>query len=233
MNTRLKLLSVFFILPFYIFPQAKCYYFDQSTRIAYNVIDSTLYTGTCSSEFKNGKQKFICGFENGVILYSKSWNKKGILVDSTIYLNGFKKQKSFKFYETGELKEESTLYLSDKTLAGMDVYESEGNYITYWKNGKKQFETVYYNKSKNFVSEFYENGNLKSEGIYISVDTTKMLGISKADSIHNYYRENGTIKRIESWSKGKMVGISTDFNEDGSIKRKEEYENGNFIRYIK
>ena len=71
------------------FAQSDCFTIDKQTGLAYNKNDTILYTGICDDYYRNGKTKYICQFENGKILSNRGWNKKGILMDSSIYFDGY------------------------------------------------------------------------------------------------------------------------------------------------
>ena len=228
MTKKVKIIILITIIPIIGFSQEDCFFFDNETNMAYNIADSSLYTGTCFKEFWNGHKKSLCEYKKGIIQLSKRWNRKGILIDSTIYLNGYKRQKFFRFYRSGELKEVGTTYLSDEKVLGADFYDNEGLHIYYYKYGKKKREIEYYkDHNKHFAKVYYENGNLMSTGLFISNSKdSKGFGVYRPDSVHNKYRENGTIKTKITFSNGKQHGPTIYFNEDGTIEKKEEYKEG-------
>jgi antitoxin component YwqK of YwqJK toxin-antitoxin module len=228
MIKTIRFLMLFSIIPIIGFPQENDIFFDNETNIAYSKVDSSLFTGAYFETFRNGQKKFLCEYKKGIIQLMKRWNKKGVLIDSTIYLDGDKRQKHFRFYKTGEIKEVGTTYLIDDKVLGMDLYENEGTHTFYYKNGKKKSEIDYYKgQNKEFISVYYENGNLMSSGLFISnPKNTKGIGILLQDSVHNEYRENGTLKTKTTYSNGKQDGPTIYYKEDGTIERKEEYEEG-------
>jgi antitoxin component YwqK of YwqJK toxin-antitoxin module len=215
-------------LPSLFYAQKKCYFLDRETRLAYNKADSTLYTGKCIRTYRNGKMKSMCLFQDGIIQYGCGWSRKGILLDSAYYLDGFNRFKSFRYFENGLPSEESTLYLYKKRKEDRGIYQNEGTHIVYWKNGKKKTEN-FYDKEKGSIlfSQYYLNGNLKFRGVLVPKDTTsKSFESLVLDGIHYYYHRNGNIESEMTFKRGKQHGTTVYYDENGNFLRKEEYEDG-------
>jgi antitoxin component YwqK of YwqJK toxin-antitoxin module len=227
MYTRLILLITVILIPELVISQDKCFYIDETTDLAYSVTDSTLYSGICSDSYRNGNMKYCCKFKDGVIKYSKAWSRKGVLVDSTIYLNGDDKMITYTFYKTGELKEYGTSFKTGKKTLGLDNYDNEGTHIMFWKNGNKKSEVKYYNdRTKTFLTRYYKNGNLKYTGLFYEKNADSgMISALKRDSIHCEYNKDGILIKKQTYVKGKLNGLTSYYDINGNLQKTEMYKN--------
>jgi antitoxin component YwqK of YwqJK toxin-antitoxin module len=166
------LLTFLFIFIYQIVSaQADCYYFDDKTDIAYAKKDSFPYTGNCDEYFSDGKLKYCCVFEGGIIKSQKKWNKKGIIIDSIVYINGFKEYTEFRFSDEGQLKQKITVKklgnIKTKLKGEFDFYPVQAEAISYYKNGNIWIIENYENRTLNGISRyFYKNGQLNEEKRY-------------------------------------------------------------------
>jgi len=220
-----QLFTIFAILYIYpVFAQSVCFRVDSITGIAYDLTDSSLYSGSCSHGYKKGGLRYYCLYEDGVKKYSTRYNKKGTLVDSIIYLDGDKRYTEYKFSRKGVLRYSGTYYTSERDF--MDVLENEGLHVKYDKEGNKNWETMYYNDSL-YKKSFYKNGNLKSEGLYCKTDTVAGSLITlKPDGVHKFYREDGFLERTEKYIIETREKVVIYYNEDNTIKKKAVYIKG-------
>jgi antitoxin component YwqK of YwqJK toxin-antitoxin module len=72
-----------------------CFRIDSVTMIAYDNQTDSLYTGDCVDHYNNGQLRCRTIFENGIVKTSKNWDKKGNLLDSIIYNEGFFKSSEY------------------------------------------------------------------------------------------------------------------------------------------
>jgi antitoxin component YwqK of YwqJK toxin-antitoxin module len=130
------------------------------------------FSGYCNNYFKDGKLEATCYFENGIILSSKSWDKSGLLLDSTIFLDNESKILLFSFYKNGKIEDQGTFTLKKNYLktffhGKIDYYAINGHYISYFKNGNKSFEGDFVNDIKNGTFKYYnKKGLIVAERVY-------------------------------------------------------------------
>jgi S1-C subfamily serine protease len=131
-----------------------------------------------------------------IITFDKNKNPKGKVKD---------------FYLNGKLQWEGYLSFMDKYDNSLDI--TEGTCTFYSKEGKKE-RTDYYEKNKTIKPSlfyfYYPNGNLQSK-------ISKELESGFKDGKSIWYHNNGEIKSIGFYSKGKANGLFTWFKEDGEI----------------
>ena len=224
-----NILLAFMLSSFIIQSQENCFYIDSLTYLAYDKVDSTLYSGVCSDAYKNGKHKYLCEFENGIIKYGLGWNKKGVLIDSTFYVDGYMYFTEHHYYSDGTLRFQGTFQFSKKNDKNVIYYDGIGNHVWYRKNGLKKTECFYLENGLHYYSDYYKNGKIESTGYYYRKDSIKDISLLKKDSVHCYYRKDGTIERETSYSNGKKHGKAKFFYENGTIKEIRTYKNGKFI----
>ena len=121
------------------------------------------------------------------------------------------------FYITGELQGEFNPVYIDKYDGKNSRFK--GNFTTYYKSGKKEFEGFYNDSSKihGVHTGYYESGSKKIETHYKN-------GIPEGE-MKSFY-ENGKVKNITIFSNGIPNGEHLEYYESGNIEAKGSYING-------
>lgn len=151
--------------------------------------------GNFYSYNKEGKLETIEFYNEGKLMYSQELNENGIVIETSNYKyefgkpESFKKSQTFEFYDNGDLKSENLL--NGDNEKDIEIYKE------YYPNGFLKIEKNTINGFKNGIyREYYENGNVKYEGIF-----KNHIPIKK----QYFFNENGLLKKIEVWKKGKLI----------------------------
>ena len=151
----------------------------------------------------------------------------------------FRKVQDLFWYDTGE-KQKAFNYVYDVLNDGVFFHKngqkkSEGKYKndkrdgvwTSWNNGIKYLETTYENglktqkslfsENKVIVTNFYENGQDKSRGVWID---------DKKDGIFSWWHENEVLSAIVQYKDGVLHGKAIYNYPNGQRKQYVEYING-------
>jgi len=97
--------------------------------------------------------------------------------------------------------------------------------------------------AQNVVTEKWDNGNKKSEGIIIGNGTTvanetkeqqaqRTSALIKDGKWMNWY-ENGTVRSEEHYNKGEMTGVWKSYNENGAIESELNFTTGKAVNFHK
>jgi antitoxin component YwqK of YwqJK toxin-antitoxin module len=155
--------------------------------------------GNFYSYNKEEKLETIEFYFEGKLMYSQEFNDNGILIETSNfkYENGspssFRKVHTFQFYQNGDLKSEN--------LVNYDNTTEIEDYKEYYPSGFLKLNKYTVNGNKNKVyKEFFENGNVKYEGFFKNDYPIKK---------QYFYNENGTIMKIETWKKQKLIKTET------------------------
>ena len=186
-------------------------------------------------------QKGICleetGYKNGVLngFYIRELEDKSIEQGS--YTNGKRNPTTIKteFYTNGMLKEQTHYYNGIK----------DGESFTYYPNGKRHEEMMFYDGMKVLGYKCYHpNGLLKEESFYSNgrkdgfsttyrEDGTKMTEAhyknGVLDGAYLEYDECERLMKRSYYKAGRLNGISETYDKDGTILSKEIYTNGQKI----
>jgi|JI7StandDraft_1071085.scaffolds.fasta_scaffold62418_3 antitoxin component YwqK of YwqJK toxin-antitoxin module len=231
--TKFCFLFLIFYLQFHTKSNGQCDCFtnDTSKSLVYNKADSSLYTGTCNEYYRKGNPKGVCDFQDGIIKSCRYWNKKGKLIDSIIYLDGYAKILTYNFYSTGQLKHTGSYEYFKTINSQKNLYVEIGTHKYFRENGNKKNEVDYKNCGNTmYQKEYYKNGNLRFSGTFYKEDTShRIITILLHDSTHNTYRKDGTIESSINYKKNKKQGISKSYYSNGSIKEERTYVDGTFI----
>jgi len=222
---------VFFSLPNYLFGQLN-YPFFFNKEVAYNKFDSSLYTGNYDELYRNGNIKYYNEFEKGLIKLHKYWDKKGNLIDSIIFIDGYKQYFEYRFYKNGFLKS-SGVYQFNKTIEDeVKTHTPKALHTTYYKNGNRKFENFYYEDRTHRRTTYYnEYGIIQYSGVYID-SSIRSKGFSQIieDSLHYVYNKNGFLQAEKSYVNGKKHGKWIFYNENFNIKVIKIYKDGKLIK---
>jgi hypothetical protein len=75
---------------------------------------------------------------------------------------------------------------------------------------------------------YYENGQIRCRGKWLDVSTMNIT--PKRANKWEYFYENGMLKRVELYEKGKLNGEIINYEEDGICSSIEIWRKGKFIR---
>jgi len=138
--------------------------------------------------YENGQLKFDDFFTAGEPdRIWKSYNEEGVLIQSTSYKKGVKNG-DFKIYrDNGKLEVEGA-YLNDKL---------HGTYKYYFPNGQLWFEIRYENGQRwEIIGNYDMEGNVKEKGT-----------LQDGEGTVYYYHQDGRLREIITYKKGKVVEI--------------------------
>ena len=139
------------------------------------------------------------------------------------------KESSGSFYCLEEFKD----YIEASDLKGY-IFEEVQDSNTFIPEPEPEIEEIE-------EKEYYENGNLKHEGLtrlglrvkewkfYYENGKLQFIGDYKygeQDGIWKIFYENGNIKNIANYDYGKLVGLVRNYEEDGKISSTTYYEEG-------
>jgi antitoxin component YwqK of YwqJK toxin-antitoxin module len=154
-----------------------------------------LMQGNFYNYYENGNLEMQEFYFEGKLKMSQSFNEKGFVEEINNIEYRIKKKleletKNHKeFYENGDLKIENIIVEEEN-----DIIEY---YKEYYRNGFLKTEKTLKNNSKNGIyREYFENGNAKYEGKFND---------DKPIEKQYFYNENGTILKIETWKKNRMI----------------------------
>lgn len=154
-----------------------------------------LMQGNFYNYYENGNLEIQEFYFEGKLKMSQSFNEKGFVEEINNIEYRIKKKleletKNHKeFYENGDLKIENIIVEEEN-----DIIEY---YKEYYRNGFLKTEKTLKNNSKNGIyREYFENGNAKYEGKFND---------DKPIEKQYFYNENGTILKIETWKKNRMI----------------------------
>lgn len=118
------------------------------------------------------------------------------------------------YFENGQLKS-----------AGATIEKKKNGYwITYDKEGNREYEATYYNDALNGVFIIYfKNGQKKMEA-------NMMNDLYHGYRINYYY--NKQIKSEGNYYNGKKNGLWISYNDEGEIDKKAYYKEGELIETI-
>ena len=188
--------------------------------------------GTWKKFYNDGKLKEESRYKNDLLNgYLKEYDKKGILVNATLYINGV--PQSFaaelssldirkEYHPNGQVKKEGIF----------DVIGRENGLFKFFnKNGKIEKTEIYLHgvllarglidkegRRQDYWEEYYEEGTIKSKGKYKD---------GKRIEEWEYYFVNKQLQQKGAYLKGeKPTGLWVWYYKDGSILRKESFRKG-------
>lgn len=173
------------------------------------------------------KINYFLGKKNGYHLkYFKNDEFKNKFSSKELYVNGLRNDKSYNYYETGELKK-VVPYLNGKRQGVGFEYDRKGNIITInrYRNNKiiVKENINRYNKDgkkEGVWREFYNNGNIKEEKSYLN---------GKLHGFFKIYNEEGKLLDAIKYENGEVNLKSNDIETD--IEIKEEYDKNENLVY--
>ena len=180
--------------------------------------------------YPNGAKAYIDFYENGKMVYAKSWKPDGSICDVTNVVDGEGVAQTYHpngpiewraniknghyngvdtwWYENGQ-KERETNY-KDGKKEGVDNW--------WYENGQKKIEAKYKDgKQDGLTTHWYKNGEKKAEANY---------EVGKQDGLVTQWYENGKKKVESSYKAGEADGITTHWQENGQMKEESNYKNG-------
>ena len=198
----------------------------------------TTFNVQSQEKIKNGP--FVKHFDSGQIKISGQYKGK-------------KKVGDWKeFYETGELKRTYSYTKGKKDVENKYYFKSGSiKTETIQVNGDKVFKEyfesgmLYFEKKLGggYAKEYFENGNLKSEGNYFETELTGNwkqyfetgeleweveYAFSYPEGIYKQYYKNGQLKIEGINKKGKKEGLEKRYFEDGKLEWEGRYTKGVF-----
>ena len=197
------------------------YYKNGQLRGEGNVKNGEL-NGPFKQYYKNGKLKSEGTLQSdelhGTILF---FNDNGILYNERVYDMGIVTNDKF-YSEDGSIKSPINFNL---------LYKNPSDELYYKKDTEKPYSGQVVGKNNNFVTliegrpdgpykEYYENGQLQSEG------TTKD---SKRVGPYKGYYENGQLQSEGTYKDGKLDGLWKSYYENGQLKGEVMLKDGEII----
>jgi antitoxin component YwqK of YwqJK toxin-antitoxin module len=183
------------------------------------------------------------------IVFDKAPNGKKIL--DANYSNGNLNGPYIEWHDNGKKKSE-VFYVNGKIDNGIYyTYDREGNKlsaITYSNHIKIKEEKYKYGKLNGITTEWYENGELKSETFYkngikdgmsrsynylgkVTEETYNVAGTTGKTTKYEYY-DNGNPRLKSEYENNIQHGITTEWYEGGEKKREAKYERGKEIEVL-
>ncbi len=188
--------------------------------------------GVWKEFYPDGKLKVESRYKNDVLNgYVKKYDKKGILIEAILYVNGVIHQEPGDLFDLTVRKE----YYDDGTVKTEGTYDGQGQkqglHTSYDPSGKIESAVVYSN------DVVFESGDLNEKGerkgsweFYYPDGKIRAKGKYKAGKkIGNwdYFFENGRVEQKGRYNKeGKAHGDWVWFYEDGQILREESFWRG-------
>jgi len=190
-----------------------------------------LKQGVWKEFWENGNVKTECFYNSGKKDgYFKEYDIKGNLINIFKYVNDSlvvdsKETKKLdvktEYYPNGVIKKQGS-FKNDIPEGVMREYSPEGKIINskIYSNGIVIAEGIVDEKGlyQGYWKEFYESGNIKSEGEYFN---------GKRKGNWKFYYEDGSIEQIGSYNyKGNKDGSWKWYYQSGKIKREENFKDG-------
>lgn len=203
-----------------------------------------------------GKIQQEATYKNGLLNgYLKEYDKKGMLINVTLYINGdpqlFAEELSTldikkEFYDDGTVKKEGTYDVTGKEHGKFKYYDENGNLelTERYEHGILLAKGLVdkEDRRKGYWEEYYITGELKSKGHYKDGEKIEEWEYFFVDNQlqqkGNYmeggkpigkwlwYYPNGQILREENYRKGLRDGMMEEFLEDGTLITKGEFIDG-------
>lgn len=190
------------------------YYFDSGELQQQVTFESDLKSGYWKSFYKNGKVE-TSGSYKTILPSDKSNSEKKI--GEWVYNNsaGFLLKKE-NYNQLGELLSKVEYQYNGNTLIEQITYNANslknGDYKSYYENGKLKSEGKYSNNLQAGVwNYYYQNGKIKGTGNYINGDGSDLgdTGIPKNNREGNwkFYNESGTLSSSSDWKNNTCIGL--------------------------
>ena len=123
---------------------------------------------------------------------------------------------------------------SERTENSDGPYKSKPTdvWFSYGPNGRLETKITYKEDPSTFSNSYWiiyhENGQEKSKGTF----KVSRYNTSRKDGLWEYFYEDGTLERTETYKDGKKNGLWEYFYLGGSRIKKEIYENDKLIKTI-
>ena len=212
--------------------------------------------GVWKTFYDNGKLKEESRYKNNLLNgYYKEYDKKGQLINATLYIDGIPQSFSAEL-ATLDLRKEYYYNGKVKVEGIYDVVGKENGLFKYFnKKGEIDKIEIYLHgillarglidnegRRQGYWEEYYKNGKLKSKGNYKDgkrIDEWeyyfaneqlqqkgKYLKDEKPTGLWLWYYKNGSLLREESFRKGKEEGMLHEYTQEGKIITEGEYIDG-------
>ena len=206
--------------------------------------------------YNNGKLKEEMRYKNDLLNgYYKEYDKKGKLINATLYINGVP-QNYTEELATLNIKKEYYANGNVKVEGIYDIKNNKNGLFKYFdENGKIKQSEIYLHgillakglidkegQRQGYWEEYYENGNIKSKGKYkdgLRIDEWeyyfinkklqqkgKYLKGEKPTGLWIWYYNDGNILRKEYFRKGKEDGMMNEYTQQGKVITEGEYIDG-------
>lgn len=195
--------------------------------------DSIIKNGPQSVYHGNGKKAFLKFFINGNQIGDEfGYNESGVLISEINFSVSGKKVNEKKYYDSGELKLERSLFNDEvegfetgyfksgnikfkrSYLAGM----LNGNEIGYYQDGNKKYQKSFRN-GKQIKNEV--GFNVKQDTIYLkefSDDSSDLDVVNPSLKKITQFYESGAKKHVSNYNNGHLDGLAEGYYENGNIK---------------
>ena len=162
-------------------------------------------------------------------------DRKGHLLQTIKYVNGFEEGISPVFDTTGLLREIINYRKGFiMTREALNRYDREGKKHGYWKTFFEDWSLhteCYYRHGlrDGFYKEYDEKGNLKKITKYVNGVEQILESDMKPLIVQHEYYPNGKVKREASFRDDKREGIWREFDEEGNVIKSQTYKKGGLV----
>ena len=165
----------------------------------------------------------------------KRTDRKGHVLQTMNFVNGFEEGVSPVFDTTGLLREIVTYRKGFvMTREALNRYDREGKKHGYWKTFYVDWSLhteCYYRHGlrDGFYKEYDEKGNLKKITKFVNDVEQVLTADQKPLIVKREYYPDGRVKREASFRDGKREGVWREFDEDGNVINSQTYQKGALV----
>ncbi len=165
----------------------------------------------------------------------KRLDRKGRVLQTMNFVNGFEEGVSPVFDTTGLLREIVTYRKGFvMTREALNRYDREGKKHGYWKTFYDDWSLhteCYYRHGlrDGFYKEYDEKGNLKKITKFVNDVEQVLTADQKPLVVQREYFPSGRVKREASFRDGKREGVWREFDEDGNVINSQTYQKGALV----
>lgn len=162
-------------------------------------------------------------------------DRKGHLLQTMQFVNGFEEGISPVFDTTGLLREIITYRKGFvMTREAINRYDREGKRHGYWKTFYDDWTLhteCYYRHGlrDGFYKEYDEKGNLKKITKFVNDVEQVLTADQKPLVVQREYYPSGKVRREASFRDGKREGVWREFDEDGNVINSQTYKKGTLV----
>lgn len=213
-----------------------CFTFNKKTNLAYVNADSSLYTGICQVDFKNGLPQYYYELINGKLMLFKIWRKDGSLEKENRYTDGYNSNFSeFRYNKDGKLQSSAHYLVTGDSMLFARIIELDGLSLEYQPNGIINYTYYYFNG--NFNLFWNEAVHFKTEDNQFSAYNSTNDSLFSSSCKKQYSNgalvyectfKDGLIMNSKTWDeKGNLIDSINYLNGFKLFTQYQYYKNGN------